>query len=262
MKCHGGERACGRVWGCHPRIAPDPAPRSRGIGRARPGRREPLAGRGDPWQPGRQPGGHTGSRGCGAYLAVGVGGRPRPLRGALDAAPADGGHHCGALVVADRSLLRGSTWREPLSNYREIRCQVEQQPHRYGRRSWYVVRLWHPEPAKRVELARARDPIAIEERARDCARLLGLPLVWEQLPAIMVDPAAVGGADHHVRGRVREEVAAAPGPGRSLSGELIAAGPSLADQPGVAQPLGRRGFRKAVMRPGSPDPGRRRPTRA
>ena len=122
----------------------------------------------------------------------------------------------GALVVADRSLLRGSTWREPLSSYREIRCQVEQQPHRYGRRSWYVVRLWHPEPTKRVELARARDPITIEERARDCARLLGLPLVWEQLPAIMVDPAAVGGADHHVRGRVREEVAAAPGPGRSL----------------------------------------------
>ena len=84
----------------------------------------------------------------------------------------------GALVVTERSLLRGRAWREPLSSYREIRCHVEQRRHRYGRRSWYVARLWHPEPGKRVELARARDLAVMEERARDCARRLGLPLVW------------------------------------------------------------------------------------
>jgi hypothetical protein len=116
----------------------------------------------------------------------------------------------GTLVVSERSLLRRRTWREPLSSYREIRCRVEQQPHRYGRRSWYVVRLWHPEPAKTVELARARDQVAIEERARDCARLLGLPVVWEQLPSIMVDEAGVDGVARHVRGRVRDEVPVAP----------------------------------------------------
>lgn len=123
----------------------------------------------------------------------------------------------GALLVTERSLLRGRTWREPLSSYREIRCQVEQRPHRYGRRSWYVVRLWHPEPGKRVELASASDPAALEKRARDCARRLGLPLVWEQWPSIPADQAEVHGADHHRRAGVREEIAAAPGPGRSLS---------------------------------------------
>jgi hypothetical protein len=123
----------------------------------------------------------------------------------------------GALVVTERSLLPGGTWREPLSSYRELRCQVEQRPHRYGRRSWYVVRLWHPEPGKRVELARARDPAAIEERARDCAHRLGLPLVWEQRPSIIADQAGVHGADHRLRDGVRAEVAAAPGAGQSLS---------------------------------------------
>jgi hypothetical protein len=124
----------------------------------------------------------------------------------------------GELVVTERSLLRGRTWREPLSSYREIRCQVEQRPHRYGRRSWYVVRLWHPEPGKRVELASSSDPAALEERAHDCARRLGLPLVWEQWPSIAVDGAAVHGADPHGRAGVRNEIAAAPpGPGGSLS---------------------------------------------
>jgi hypothetical protein len=122
-----------------------------------------------------------------------------------------------ALVVTERSLLPARTWREPLSSYREIRCQVEQRPHRYGRRSWYFVRLWHPEPGKRVELARARDAAAIEERARDCARRLGLPLVWEQRPSIIAGQTSVPGADHQVRGRVRDKVGAAPGAGRSLS---------------------------------------------
>lgn len=124
----------------------------------------------------------------------------------------------GALVVTERSLLRGRTWREPLSSYREIRCQVEQRPHRYGRRSWYVVRLWHPEPGKRVELASASDPAALEERAHDCARRLGLPLVWEQWPSISTDQAKVHGTDPHGPGGVRNEIAAArPRPGGSLS---------------------------------------------
>ena len=47
-------------------------------------------------------------------------------------------------------------------------------------RSWYVVRLWHPEPAKAIELARAKDPALIERRARDWAGRLGLPLSWQQ----------------------------------------------------------------------------------
>jgi hypothetical protein len=123
----------------------------------------------------------------------------------------------GALVVTARSLLRSRTWEEPLSSYGEVRCDVEQQPHRYGRRSWYVVRLWHPEPRKRVELARARDPAAIEERARECARRLGLPLVWQQRPSSMVDQAGVHGADHHGRGGVRGDVAAGARPRRSVS---------------------------------------------
>jgi hypothetical protein len=123
----------------------------------------------------------------------------------------------GALLVTERSLLRGRTWREPLSSYREIRCQVEQRPHRYGRRSWYVVQLWHPEPAKRVELARARDPAAIDARARAYARRFGLPLVWEQPESTMVERDGVQAADHHARGESRNELAAAAVPGRSLS---------------------------------------------
>jgi hypothetical protein len=93
----------------------------------------------------------------------------------------------GTIVVAERSLLRRGTWREPLSSYRQILVQVEQQRHRYGWRNWYVVRLWHPEPGKRIDLARARDAAAIEERARDCASRLGLPLVWEHPPSIVAD---------------------------------------------------------------------------
>jgi hypothetical protein len=121
------------------------------------------------------------------------------------------------LVVTERSLLRRRTWQESLSSYREIRCEVEQQPHRYGRRCWHVVRLWHPDPEKRVELARARAPAAIEERARDCARRLGLPLVWQQRPSFMVDQAGVPFAARDGRGDVRGEVAAGAGPGQSVS---------------------------------------------
>lgn len=123
----------------------------------------------------------------------------------------------GAIVVTERSWLRSRTWREPLSGYREIRCAVEHQPHRYGRRRWHVARLWHPEPRKRVELARTRDAAAIEEHAREYARRLGLPLVWQQRPSFMLDQAGVDGADHDGCGGVRGEVAAVAGPGRSAS---------------------------------------------
>jgi hypothetical protein len=121
----------------------------------------------------------------------------------------------GALVVSERSLLRSRTWREPLSSYRDIRCEVERQPHRYGRRAWHVVRLWHPEPGKTVELARARDPAAIEERARECARRLGLPLVWQQRP--LLGQAEVHGADPEGQGGARGEIAAGATPGQSAT---------------------------------------------
>jgi hypothetical protein len=85
----------------------------------------------------------------------------------------------GTVAVTDRSLRGGSSWREPLANYREIRACREQRSYRSGVRSWYLVRLWHPEPGKAVELARAKDPARIEQRARDYAQHLGLPLSWQ-----------------------------------------------------------------------------------
>ena len=85
----------------------------------------------------------------------------------------------GIVAVTHRSLLGGSSWREPLANYREIRACREQRSYRSGVRSWYLVRLWHPEPGKAVELARAKDPARIEQRARDYAQRLGLPLSWQ-----------------------------------------------------------------------------------
>lgn len=86
----------------------------------------------------------------------------------------------GMLAVTERSLLGSHSWREPLANYREIRACGEQRPHRYGARSWYIVRLWHPEPGKAIELARAKDPALIEQTARDYAGRLGLQLSWHQ----------------------------------------------------------------------------------
>jgi hypothetical protein len=85
----------------------------------------------------------------------------------------------GTVAVTDRALLGGSSWREPLANYREIRACREQRSHCSGVRSWYLVRLWHPQPAKAVELARAKDPARIEQRAREYAQRLGLPLSWQ-----------------------------------------------------------------------------------
>jgi hypothetical protein len=112
----------------------------------------------------------------------------------------------GTVAVAARSLLGGHAWREPLANYREIRAFREQRPHRYGVRSWYVVRLWHPEPGKAVELMRAKDPALIERRARDYAGRLGLPLRWHRDEA-----TARHGAER------RRDIAAASGAGKPLS---------------------------------------------
>jgi hypothetical protein len=86
----------------------------------------------------------------------------------------------GTVGVADQSLGGGRAWREPLANYREIHAYRELRTHRAGVRSWYVVRLWHPEPAKAIELARAKDPALIERHARDWAGRLGLPLSRQQ----------------------------------------------------------------------------------
>ena len=87
----------------------------------------------------------------------------------------------GVVAATDRSLRGSRAWHEPLGNYREIRAYRELRTRRAGVRSWYVVQLWHPDPGKALELARAKDPALIERRARDWARRLGLPLSWQQL---------------------------------------------------------------------------------
>jgi hypothetical protein len=86
----------------------------------------------------------------------------------------------GTVAVTIWSLLGRHAWHEPLANYRQIRVERQQRPHRYGARSWYVVRLCHPEPGKAVELARAKDPALIDRRGRDYAGRLGLPLSWHR----------------------------------------------------------------------------------
>lgn len=85
-----------------------------------------------------------------------------------------------AVAVTDRSVRGRHAWREPLANYREIRASRELRTHPAGVRSWYVARLWHPEPAKTIELACDKDPALIERHALDWARRLGLPLSWQQ----------------------------------------------------------------------------------
>ena len=214
MKGHGYDGACGRGWGRHSRRSRSGAAATRrwalvlvvaSVGWPRV--RGSLGG---------SPAVIPGLGAAGAYWAAGVGAALALLAVHLMLRRQTVVMTRGALVVTERSLLPARTWREPLSSYREIRCQVEQRPHRYGRRSWYVVRLWHPEPGKRVELARARDAAAIEEQARDCARRLGLPLVWEQRPSIIADQTSVPGADHQVRGGVRDESVRRRA-GRSLS---------------------------------------------
>ncbi len=103
------------------------------------------------------------------------------------------GIHRGTVAVTERSLWGGHRWREPLANYREIRAAREQRPHRYGARSWYVVRLWHPEPGKVIELARAKDPALIDRCARDYAARCGLPLSWGRHQAMARHGAERGG---------------------------------------------------------------------
>jgi hypothetical protein len=85
----------------------------------------------------------------------------------------------GAVEATCRSLLGRHRWREPLANYRELRARHEEQPHRYGPRRWLVIELWHPEPAKTVELARTRDPRAGAAHAQAWARRLALPVRWQ-----------------------------------------------------------------------------------
>jgi len=82
----------------------------------------------------------------------------------------------GMVRVAERSLRGRRAWREPLAGYAGIHALRELRPHCAGVRTWYVVRLWHQEPAKELELARAKDPALIEGHARDWARRLGMPL--------------------------------------------------------------------------------------
>ena len=82
----------------------------------------------------------------------------------------------GMVAVTVWSLLGRHTWHEPLANYGAIRIEHEQRRHRYGGRSWYVVRLCHTEPGKALQLARAKDLALIERRARDYAKHCGLPL--------------------------------------------------------------------------------------
>src|SRR5919106_111458 len=71
----------------------------------------------------------------------------------------------GGVRVASRSLLGGHAWREPLASYSGIRARRMERPPRYGPRRWHVIELWHPDPAKTVELARTRDPCAGAEQA-------------------------------------------------------------------------------------------------
>lgn len=124
-------------------------------------------------------------------IIPGLGSSGRYLAGALGAALAlialdwmAGGRSVaierGTVAVTVCSLLGRHAWREPLANYREIRVDREQQPHRSGAQSWYVVRLRHPEPGKAIELARARDPALIERRAREYAGRCRVPLSWHR----------------------------------------------------------------------------------
>jgi hypothetical protein len=112
------------------------------------------------------------------------------------------------VAVTDRSLRGRRAWREPLANYTELRAYRELRTHRAGVRSWYVVRLRHPEPAKAIELARAKDPALIARRARDWAVRLGLALSWQE-----PEPTTAAAS----RGERRSEVAAATVAGKPLA---------------------------------------------
>jgi hypothetical protein len=85
----------------------------------------------------------------------------------------------GRLRATERGLTGGRVLEESLARYHGLRVRRQQLPHRYGRRSWYVLEAWHREPAKTVELARSKDPRLAEQWAEDWARRLGLPLCHE-----------------------------------------------------------------------------------
>jgi hypothetical protein len=85
----------------------------------------------------------------------------------------------GRLRVLERRLTGERVFEESLARYHGLRLRREQLPHRYGRRSWYVVEAWHGEPAKTIELARSKDPHLVEQWAEDWARRLALPLCQE-----------------------------------------------------------------------------------
>jgi hypothetical protein len=85
----------------------------------------------------------------------------------------------GRLRATERRLTGDRVFEESLARYHGLRLRREQLPHRYGRRSWYVVEAWHGEPAKTVELARSKDPRRVEQWAEDWARRLALPLCQE-----------------------------------------------------------------------------------
>jgi hypothetical protein len=91
------------------------------------------------------------------------------------------------VLVMDRSLVRMTDrqlnglriWEESLARYRGVRLRHERLPHRYGSRSHYVIEIWHPEPAKTVELERSKDRRLMERGAEVWAGRLALPL-WQE----------------------------------------------------------------------------------
>lgn len=108
----------------------------------------------------------------------------------------------GNLVrMTDRRLSGTRVWREPLAGYRGVRRRCESRPHRYGARHWHIVELWHPEPAKSLELVRTKDPRLADEQAPVWARRLGLPLCRDT-------PEAPARAERASREKVAAEAAA------------------------------------------------------
>jgi hypothetical protein len=108
----------------------------------------------------------------------------------------------GLVRMTDRRLTGLRVWEESLARYRGVRLRHERLPHRYGSRSCYIIEIWHPEPAKTVELERSKDPRLIERGAEVWARRLALPLYQEPYER----PAR---SQKRARDRIAEE--AAPG---------------------------------------------------
>lgn len=80
------------------------------------------------------------------------------------------------VTMTDRRLIGTRTWREPLTGYRGVRLRDESRPHRYGARHCYVIELWHPKPARTIELDRIREPRLADQQAEVWAHRLRLPL--------------------------------------------------------------------------------------